>query len=52
MYYVEVLGRVKFLSAGVSCGGCMGMVVLGIHIALGDHEGGHAQKHRPVAQHR
>ena len=36
----------------VSCLGCIGMVMPGIHVALGDHEDGHAQKHRPVAPHR
>ena len=40
------------LRRGVRCLCCMGMVMPGIHVALGDYEDGHAQKHRPVAPHR
>ena len=54
LWRVSATGAVSVgeLRRGVSCLGCMGMVMPGIHVALGDHEDGHAQKHRPVAPHR
>lgn len=54
LWRVSATGAVSVdeLRRGVRCLGCVGMVMPGIHVALGDHEDGHAQKHRPVAPHR